>query len=782
VRAPTPGGGRRRLCVVTGNRADYGLLRWLLHDLQRAPDVDLLVVVAAQHLDPTRGHTVDVIVDDGFPIAATVPMLEEGDSPHAMARSLGLGVLGFADAFAGLGPDLVVLLGDRFETLAAAVAAATMTLPIAHLHGGELSAGAIDDAYRHAISKLSHLHFTAAPEYAARLARMGEAPERIFVVGALGLDNVDRLEPLDRSVLEGELGVELSPPLLLVTYHPATAASIVESLAGLEELLAALDRFPQATVLATMANVDAGGGALNQRLSAFAEERRPRVSLVASLGAQRYLSALRLADAVVGNSSSGLIEAPALGTPTVNVGPRQDGRLRARSVLDCPPQREAIAAAIRRALTPGQRTALRDPDPPYGRHRDAARRTTRILRTVDLSLLRTKRFHDGEAGSPPSPLQPGTRSSARKPSPPPSALASPVLLIAEAGVNHNGSLDLALQLVDAAARAGADAVKFQTFRADTLATAAAPKAAYQRRTGATTETQRQMLAALELDESALRTLAERCAQRGIELMSSPFDAESVTLLAAGLRLRRLKVGSGELTNGPLLLAIARTGLSVLLSTGMATLDEVGEALGVLAFGLTGSTSPSRAAFRQALSSPAGRQALQDHVILLHCTSAYPAPPEEANLRAIDTLSQAFGLPVGLSDHTLGSEVAVAAVARGATVIEKHLTLDRALPGPDQAASLLPDELAALVRAVRKVERALGSPLKRPAPSEADTAAAARRSLVALAPIRRGELFSAANVGARRPAGGPSPMQWWEVLGRRAPRDFAADEPIEAGTE
>ena len=353
-----------------------------------------------------------------------------------------------------------------------------------------------------------------------------------------------------------------------------------------------------------------------------------------------------------------------------------------------------------------------------------------------------------------------------------------VLVIAEAGVNHDGELSRALALVDAAAEAGADAVKFQTFRADALATAAAPKAAYQRAATGQNGSQLEMLRRLELDEAAHRALLERAAARGIEFLSTPFDLESLRLLTRGLGLRRLKIGSGDLTNAPLLFAAGRSGRPVILSTGMATLDEVELALGALAYGYGGGTRPRRAVFLEAQASHDGGETLKEKVTLLHCTSEYPAPAAEINLRAIDTLAATFGLPVGLSDHSEGIAIAIAAVGRGATVIEKHVTLDRSLPGPDHRASLEPDELARMVAAIRQVELALGDGIKRPGPGERKNMAVARKSLVAARPIGAGEVFSADNLTVKRPEGGMPPVDFWDLLGRAAPRDFAADEIVE----
>ena len=353
-----------------------------------------------------------------------------------------------------------------------------------------------------------------------------------------------------------------------------------------------------------------------------------------------------------------------------------------------------------------------------------------------------------------------------------------VEIIAEAGVNHNGSLDLALRLVDVAADAGADVVKFQTFKADMLASRRAAKAEYQTRTTGAGESQLDMLRRLELSEGDHRAIIERCASRGIAFLSTPFDHDSLALLVERFDVPRIKLGSGELTNAPLLLDVARRGRPLLLSTGMGTLAEVEAALGVLAFGyLQRMDKPSRAAFTAAYGSADGRAALNKYVTLLHCTTEYPAPFGEVNLRAIDTMQAVFGLPVGFSDHTPGISIAIAAAARGAMVIEKHVTLDRSLKGPDHKASLEPPELGAMVSAIRQVEMALGDGDKRPAPSEMKNIAIARKSLVASCAIARGEQFSADNLTVKRPGSGLSPVEYWELIGVAASRDFDEDEAV-----
>lgn len=340
----------------------------------------------------------------------------------------------------------------------------------------------------------------------------------------------------------------------------------------------------------------------------------------------------------------------------------------------------------------------------------------------------------------------------------PLRVTNQVLIIAEAGVNHNGDLDLAKGLIDAAAQVGADLVKFQTFSADRLATATAAKADYQTQTTGSAETQHAMLRRLELTRDMHLVLIDHCRQRAIGFLSTAFDTQSLDLLAE-LGLYCFKIPSGEITNLPYLRHVGRLAApadkSVILSTGMATLGEIEAALDIL----------------EIAGTPRGR------ITVLHCNTEYPTPMRDVNLRAMVTLREAFQVAVGYSDHTPGIEVPIAAVALGATVIEKHLTLDRTLPGPDHPASLEPDEFAAMVRAIRHIEQALGDGLKRPSPSEAKNRPIARKSLVAAVPIRAGEPFTPANLTAKRPGTGLSPMRWDEVIGRPASRDYAADELI-----
>lgn len=357
-------------------------------------------------------------------------------------------------------------------------------------------------------------------------------------------------------------------------------------------------------------------------------------------------------------------------------------------------------------------------------------------------------------------------------------MSESTFVIAEAGVNHNGSLERAVELIDIAAAARADAVKFQTFKAEKLVTAAAAKADYQVTNMKEGGNQLGMLQALELSLADHDVLVRHCKQRAIRFMSTAFDADSLAHLAT-LDMPAVKLPSGDITCAPLLLQAARLRVPLIVSTGMCTIAEIEDALGVLAFGFTQDRTPlGRTDFLAAWCSADGRAALARHVTLLHCVTQYPAPPEAVNLRAMATMAAAFGLPVGYSDHTLGIEVALAAVALGATVIEKHFTLDRSLPGPDHAASLEPAELTQMVASIRNIERALGTSIKAPAGAEMANRAVARRSVVAAHPIRQGDVFSAASFEMKRPGSGISPLDAWGLIGRTAGRDFATDELIE----
>ncbi len=352
-------------------------------------------------------------------------------------------------------------------------------------------------------------------------------------------------------------------------------------------------------------------------------------------------------------------------------------------------------------------------------------------------------------------------------------------VIAEAGVNHNGSLDLARKLIDVAADAGADAVKFQTFQAEKLASRSAPKADYQIATTGGEQSQYEMLKQLELSEDAHWKLLEYSRARGIEFMSTAFDIDSLHFLARKIGIKRVKLPSGEITNGPFLLEAATLDLPLILSTGMSDLADIRRALGVIAFGLLGEKAPPSAGrFDAALASEQGQRLLKTKVVILQCVTEYPAPIADANLRAMNTIANEFGLPVGYSDHTLGMSASLAAVALGATMIEKHFTLDSSMPGPDHRASLEPDDFKNLVRGIREVEASLGDGRKVPVAAELKNMAVARKSLAAARPIKKGEAFTPDALTIKRPGTGRSPIEYWSLLGTTAERDYRPDEMIE----
>ena len=357
----------------------------------------------------------------------------------------------------------------------------------------------------------------------------------------------------------------------------------------------------------------------------------------------------------------------------------------------------------------------------------------------------------------------------------------PVYVIAEAGVNHNGRMDLAYKLIDLAVEAGADAVKFQTFVTDRLVTKTAKKADYQINSGDAGESQYAMLKRLEFTKSQFSDLQDYCHAREIDFLSTAFDTESLDFLCRDLKLARLKIPSGELTNAPFVLEHARTGRDLIVSTGMADIDEIKAALSVIAFGYlykNGEADPTMLNFEEAYSSSKGQELLSKKVTLLHCTTEYPTPLEEVNLRSIDSMRQLFGLEVGYSDHTKGLTVPVAAVAMGATVIEKHFTLDCSMEGPDHSASLGPNDLKAMMAAIRDTELALGSGEKKATPSELKNRTVIRKSIVATSAIRKGDLYSSSNIGIMRPGTGLSPYRYWEIIGTRASSEEEVGESIE----
>lgn len=373
----------RRVAVVTGSRADYGHLYWLLHDLAAARDVRLQLIVTGSHLARKFGHTLSAIRADGFRPVALVPMPLGDDSPTGISRSIAAGIVGFAGAIDKLKPDLLVVFGDRYEMLSATIAAMNARVPIAHIAGGETTEGAIDEAIRHSLSKMALYHFPGGSAQQARIIRMGEDPSRVFCFGKPGLDNLKRLNLLRRNEVEDILGVSLAGVVMVVTFHPVTLDGDANG-AQFAALLRALDAFPEATVVFTRPNADSLNRAISAQIDRYVARHPRRAAVFASLGTRVYLSLLKASLVVVGNSSSGLIEAPALRVPTVNIGDRQRGRTRVQSVLDCAPKTASIAAAIGKALSPRFRRVLATMHPSYDSDGKISRRIARKLRTVSL--------------------------------------------------------------------------------------------------------------------------------------------------------------------------------------------------------------------------------------------------------------------------------------------------------------------------------------------------------------------------------------------------------------
>lgn len=380
---------QRTIAVFTGSRADYGLLYWLMKDIEASKCLRLEVIVGGMHLQPEFGSTWQQVKADGFPIAAMVDMQLASDRPGSTARSVGLGIIGLADCLERLQPDMLVVLGDRYEALAAAQVAHLMRIPIAHLHGGELTEGAYDDAIRHAITKFSHLHFVATNEYRRRVIQLGESPDSVYTVGAFGLEHLTRTPLLNRTELSAEFDLDLRGRFFVATYHPVTLLP-EETERGLTSILDTLDNFSDIPCIITYPNADDGYQAIVAHLKDYAAKHESRIRLRESLGSQLYLSLLAKASVNLGNSSSGLIEAPALGVPAIDIGSRQQGRLRAKSVIHSPCESRALIDAVSRALDPMFLAQANCTPPPY-RGGDTSTRVVRILESVQTPGI--KHFH-----------------------------------------------------------------------------------------------------------------------------------------------------------------------------------------------------------------------------------------------------------------------------------------------------------------------------------------------------------------------------------------------------
>lgn len=383
----------KTICVVTGTRAEYGLLRWVMEGIRKSPVLNLQLVVTGMHLSPEFGLTVNDIKADGFCIDRCVEMLVSSDTPAGITKSMGLGLIGFADVMTVLQPDMLLVLGDRYEILAAATSAMIARIPIAHLHGGEATEGLIDEAIRHSITKMSHLHFVAADDYRRRVIQLGEKPRSVFKVGGLGIDNIRNIKLLERDVLEESLGFKFAARNLMITFHPVTLDSH-SSEHQMEEVLAGLHELNDTHLIFTMPNADTDGRILFKQIEEFVSQHE-NATVFTSLGQLRYLSCIAQVDAAVGNSSSGLAEVPSFKKATINIGDRQRGRIKASSVIDCLPERSAIIHALTRAYSDEFQNKLKSVINPYGKG-GASQSIVEILESTKLEGIVKKSFHDIE--------------------------------------------------------------------------------------------------------------------------------------------------------------------------------------------------------------------------------------------------------------------------------------------------------------------------------------------------------------------------------------------------
>jgi len=383
---------KRKICVVTGSRAEYGLLHSLLKDLQADAELDLQVVVTGMHLSSRFGSTYKLIEEDGFLINHKVDLGLDGDTAQDIAQSVGRGTIGFADVFGRLQPDIVVVLGDRYEILSAVQAAMIMNIAIAHLHGGELTEGAIDDCIRHAITKMSHLHFVAAEPYRQRVIQLGERPDRVFNVGSPGLDNIKKIKLLNREEFEKAIDFKLGRINFLVTYHPVTLCQEGPEKA-MQALFKAIDEFPSSHIIFTMPNSDMGNKIIGQMIDSYVKNNPDRAKSFISLGQLRYMSAITNVNIVLGNSSSGLMEVPLFNKPTVNIGTRQKGRLRASSIIDCEENVSSISSAIDKALSKDFQKTLGQVHHPY-KSGNSSKTINKTLKSFNLEGVLVKEFYD----------------------------------------------------------------------------------------------------------------------------------------------------------------------------------------------------------------------------------------------------------------------------------------------------------------------------------------------------------------------------------------------------
>lgn len=382
---------KRKICVVTGTRAEYGLLFWLMKEIENDPDLELQIIATGMHLSPEFGLTYKEIEKD-FTITKKIEMLLSSDSSIGISKSMGLAQISFAEAYEELKPDIVVVLGDRYEIFSAASAAMIARIPIAHLHGGETTEGAFDESIRHSITKMSHLHFTAAEEYKYRVIQLGEQPNRVFNVGGMGIENIKRLKLLSKEELEESIDFKLNNKNLLITFHPVTLENATAK-KQFQELLDAIDTLENTNIIFTKANSDTDGRVINQMIDEYVGKNSHKSVGFTSLGQLRYLSALQFVDAIVGNSSSGLTEAPSFKIGTVNIGDRQKGRLKATSVIDCDPEKKSIGNALNRLYSSEFQESLKNVKNPYGTGM-ASLKIIDIIKKTDISNIIKKSFYD----------------------------------------------------------------------------------------------------------------------------------------------------------------------------------------------------------------------------------------------------------------------------------------------------------------------------------------------------------------------------------------------------
>ena len=386
----------KKICVITTSRADYGLLYSLIQKIHSSLVIKLQLIVSGSHLSPRHGMTVNQIHEDGFLVDAEVPIIQDADSELDISVAFSLGITGFANAYKKLSPDMVLILGDRYEILAAAISATIANIPIIHLHGGEITRGAYDDAFRHSITKMAHLHFVAAKPYLDRVIQLGENSENVYCVGGLGVDAIQTISLLSRQELAEELKIELKGKLLLVTFHPVTLEKL-QNQVQISSLLEALSEFSKnkihdSTIIFTMPNADTEGLKISRQIDAFVKKNK-NAYFFTSLGQQRYYSCLNQFDAVIGNSSSGLLEAPSFKIPSVNIGSRQEGRLKAPSIIDCDTSTIQILEAIKLALSKHFRHQIKNVKNPYG-DGGASQKIVNILENIKISGIQNKKFYD----------------------------------------------------------------------------------------------------------------------------------------------------------------------------------------------------------------------------------------------------------------------------------------------------------------------------------------------------------------------------------------------------